>query len=154
MDVPILLANISVTGTLLGAVTGGIGIFYGNLYLARRREELEFRTACRLVAAELQDNYLVVQYGLEKRLWWRSDEELKTEEWKQYKSVLAPCLTYDALVDLKFAVRSVNNASLIAAAPRPLDKPDEIFLEPTVQALTLLLKDVKKGRDSLKPYLL
>ena len=68
MDVPILLANISVTGTLLGAVTGGIGIFYGNLYLARRREELEFRTACRLVAAELQDNYLVVQYGLEKRL--------------------------------------------------------------------------------------
>jgi hypothetical protein len=54
-----------------------------------------------------------VEFALKKRQWWRSDEELTTEEWKQYKSVLAASLPYDALVDVKFAVREVNNASLL-----------------------------------------
>jgi hypothetical protein len=90
------------------SVVGGCGVLYGNLYLARRRERLEFRAACRLVAAELQDNSLIVEFALKKRLWWRSDEELTTEEWKQYKSVLAAGLPYDALGDLKFAVRGVR----------------------------------------------
>jgi hypothetical protein len=154
MDVPILVAIISVGGTLLGTVVGGTIAIYGNAHLAKRRERLEFRTACRLVAAELQDNSFIVEFALEKRLWWRSEEELTTEEWKQYKSVLAAGLPDDALADVKFAVRGVNNASLLAAASRPLDKPDEIFSEPTVEALTLLLKNMKKGRVSLMPYLL
>ena len=154
MNVPILVAIISVGGTLLGTVVGGTGVLCGNLYLARRRERLEFRAACRLVAAELQDNSLIVEFGLEKRHWWRSDETLTTEEWKQYKSVLAAGLPYDALADVKFAVRAVDNASILAAAARPLDKPDEIFLEPTMEALTLLMKNMKKGRVGLMPYLL
>ena len=52
-DIPILVAIISVSGTLLGTVAGGTIAISGNVYLARRRERLEFRTACRLVAAEL-----------------------------------------------------------------------------------------------------
>jgi hypothetical protein len=115
---------------------------------------LEFKTACRLVAAELQDNSLIVGFALENRRWWRSDEELTTEEWKQYKSVLASHLSYDALDDVRITVKAINNASLLAAEPRPPDKPDEIFLEPTVEALTLLLKHMKEGRASLMPYLL
>ena len=50
--------------------------------------------------------------------------------------------------------RSHRNASRLAAASRPLDKPDEIFLKPTVEALTLLLENMKQGRVSLMPYLL
>ena len=53
MDVPILVAIISVSGTLLGTVVGGSVVTCGNFLLARRRENLEFRTACRLVATEL-----------------------------------------------------------------------------------------------------
>jgi len=51
MDLPILVAIISVAGTLLGTVVGGCIVTGGNYLLARRREKLEFRTACRLIAA-------------------------------------------------------------------------------------------------------
>jgi hypothetical protein len=54
MELPILVAIISVFGTLLGTITGGVIVSYGNLHLARRKEQLEFRTACRLIATELQ----------------------------------------------------------------------------------------------------
>jgi hypothetical protein len=154
MDVPILVAIISVVGSLLGTVVGGSIVAGGNYFLAQRQENLQFRTACRLVAAELQDAQLTVNYALEKKLWWRPDEELTTEAWEQYKNVLAPHLPYDALVDVRLAVRAVHHASLLAAAPRPHDKTEEIFLEENANALTLFLKDIEKGRIGLMPYLL
>jgi hypothetical protein len=114
---------------------------------------LEFRTACRLIAAELQDGSLVVDFALREKRWWRPTE-LTTDECKQYKSILALHLSYEALADVWLAMKAVNDASLLAAAPRPSDKPDEISLEPTMHALTLLVKNMKKGRVSLMPYLL
>jgi hypothetical protein len=82
-----------------------------------------------------------------------SDEELRTEAWKQFQNVLAPHLPYDAWLDLLSAVRAVNHINLLAGAPRPSDKPDEIFLEETVSALTLMLKDIETGWVGLRPYL-
>jgi hypothetical protein len=153
MDVPILVAIISVSGTLLGTVVGGSIVTWGNYYLARRRERLEFRTASRLISAELQANHYTVEYALGRKLWWRSDEELRTEAWKQFQNVLAPHLPYDDWQDLILAVRAVNHVNRLACAPRPANKPDEIFLEETVSALTLLLKDIETGRVGLRPYL-
>jgi hypothetical protein len=153
MDVPILVAIISVSGTLLGTVVGGSIVTWGNYFLARRRERLEFRTACRLISAELQANHHTVEFALGQKLWWRSDEELRTEAWKQFQNALAPHLPYDAWQDLLVTVRAVNHVNLLAGAPRPSDKPDEIFLEETVSALTLFLKDIETGRVGLRPYL-
>src|SRR5271166_340058 len=146
MDVPILVAIISVSGTLLETVVGGSIVTWGNYFLARRRERLEFTTACRLISADLQANHHTVEFALRQKCWWRSDEELRTEASKQFQNVLAPHLTYDAWQDLLLAVRAVNNVNLLAGAPRPSGKPDEIVLEETVSALTLLLKQVETGR--------
>ena len=153
MDVPVLVAIISVSGTLLGTVVGGSIVTWGNYLLARRRERLEFTTACRLILAELQVNHHTVEYALVQKRWWRPDEELRIEAWKQFQNVLAPHLPYDAWLDLILAVRAVNHGNLLAGAPRPSDKPDEIFLEPVTAALTLLLKDIEIGRVALRPYL-
>ena len=54
MELPILVAVISVSGSLAGTITGGVIVSYGNWYLARRKEKLEFKTACRLISTELQ----------------------------------------------------------------------------------------------------
>jgi hypothetical protein len=153
MEVPILVAIISVSGTLLGTVVGGSMVTWGNYFLARRRERLEFRTACRLISAELQANGHTAGFALGQKRWWRSDEELGAEAWKQFQNVLAPHLPYDAWQDLLLAVRAVNHVNRLAGAPRPPDKPDEIFLEETVTALTLFLKDIETGHVSLRPYL-
>lgn len=153
MDVPVLVAIISVSGTLLGTVVGGSIVTWGNYFLARRRERLEFRTACRLISVELQTNHHTVEFALGQKRWWRSDEELRTEAWKQFQNVVAPHLPYDAWQDLLLAVRAGNHVNLLAGAPRPPDKPEEIFLEETVSALTLLLKDIETGRVGLRPYL-
>ena len=153
MDVPILVAVISVSGTQLGTVVGGGIVTWGNYFLARRRERLEFTTACRLISVELQTNHLTVEFALGQKRWWRSDEELRTEAWKQFQNVVTPHLPYDAWQDLLLAVRAGNHVNLLAGAPRPPDKPDEIFLEETVSALTLLLKDIETGRVGLRPYL-
>jgi hypothetical protein len=167
MDVPILVAIISVSGTLLGTVVGGSIVTWGNYFLARRRERLEFRTACRLISAELQANHHTVEFALGQKRWWRSDEvgvkrpvllnllpeELGTEAWQQFQNILAPHLPYDAWQELILAVRAVNHVNRLAGAPRPPDRPDEIFFEETVTALTLFMKDIDRGRVSLRPYL-
>jgi|SRR5665213_873439 len=154
MDVPILVAIISVGGTLSGAVVGGSIAFVSNAYLTRRRENLEFRMACRLVAADFHEAHHTVKFALENKRWWRPDEELTTEAWKQYRNVLAAHLSYDALADVGFAVRATNKANVIATAPRPSDRTEEIFLDETRHALTLLMQDIEKGRVVLMPYFL
>jgi hypothetical protein len=154
MQLPILVAIISVTGALLGTITGGVIVTYGNVYLAQRREQLEFRTACRLIATELQIAQHIVNLALDNHRWWRPDEELTTEAWKQYKHVLAPQLSYEAWSDVWLAVRGVNHANLLAAAPRPQGSTAEILLPETENALRLLLKGLETGRVALMPHLL
>lgn len=150
MEIPILVAIISVTGTLLGTVVGGAIASFGSFYLTRRQERLVFRTACRLVAVELQDNSFIVEFALKNKLWWRSDEELTTEAWKQYQNVLAPHLPYEALVDLGVAVNAVKNVKLLAAQPRPLDQPSEIFFGANCAGAYSPLESHEKGR--CRPY--
>ena len=79
---------IAVIGILAGTITGAAIASFGHIYLAKRRERLEFRTACRLVATEFHVAQLTVKQALEAKHWWRPDEELTTEAWKQYKIVL------------------------------------------------------------------
>ena len=166
MDVPILVAIISVSGTLLGTVVGGSIVTWGNYFLARRRKRLEFTTACRLISAGLQANYHTVEFALGQKHWWRSDEvgvkrpalldllpdELGTEAWQQFQNILTPHLPYDAWQDLLLAVRAVNHVNRIAGAPRPPDRPYEMS-EETVTALTSFMKDIDRGRNSLRRYL-
>ena len=153
MDLPILVAIISVGGTLLGTVTGGVIVSYGNLYLARRREQLEFRTACRLITAELQVAHHTVKFALDTKRWWRPDEELLMDAWKQYKNVLAPHLSYDVWSDVWLAAGNLNKANLLAAAPRPSDRTEESFLKATETALTILMTSFERGRIGLMPHL-
>jgi hypothetical protein len=149
MEVPILVALTSLAGTIVG---GGI-VIGGNYFLARRREKLEFRTACRLITVDLQYARLLVTRALVTKLWWRPDEELTTEGWKQYKNVLAPYLSYDAWNDVWMAVGEINHVNLLAAAPRQPDRTQEIFLDETVKALTVLLTIIETGRVRLLPHL-
>jgi hypothetical protein len=153
MDVPILVAIISVSGALLGTVVGGSIVTGGNYFLARRKEKLEFRTACRLISAEFQDAYHTVKFALEKKRWWHPAEELATEAWKQYKNILAPNLTYDAWSDVRLAAQDIKYANLLASAPRPQDKTEEIFLKEMERALTLLMESIERGRAALMPHL-
>jgi hypothetical protein len=67
MELPVLVAIISVSGTLLGTVIGGSIVTGGNYLLARRSENLEFRTACRLIAAELQAAEFTLTFALGKK---------------------------------------------------------------------------------------
>ena len=128
MELPILVAIVSVSGSLLGTVMGGIIVIFGNITLTKRKEKLEFRSACRLIATELQIAGLTVKLALNKHCWWRSDEKLATDAWEQYKHILAPQLSYDAWSDVWLAVRGVNDARVLAAAPRPQgSKADALF---------------------------
>jgi hypothetical protein len=144
---------IAVIGTLAGTITGAAIVSFGNIYLAKRRERLEFRTACRLVATEFHVAQLTVKQALEAKHWWRPDEELTTEAWKQYKHVLAPYVPYEAWDDLWLAAKEINHANLLAAAPRQTGKEQEIYLPETARALTVLLQGIERGRMALMPYL-
>jgi hypothetical protein len=153
MELPTLVAVVSVSGSLLGTIVGGSIVTGGNYLLVRRREKLEFKTACRLISAELQDAYHTVKFALEKKRWWHPAEELTTEAWKQYKNVLAPSLTYDAWSDVRLAAQDVKYANLLSSAPRPQDKTEEIFLEEMERALTRLMESIERGRVALMPHL-
>jgi hypothetical protein len=154
MELPILVAVITVIGTLAGTMTGAAIVSYGNVYLARRREKLEFKMACRLIATEFHVAQLTLKQALEANRWWRNDEELTTEAWKQYKHVLAPYVPYEIWDDLWLAARQINHVNLLAAATRPAGKTEDIYLPETVTALTLLKESIERGRISLMPYLL
>jgi hypothetical protein len=115
---------------------------------------LEFTTACRLIAAELQDAQHTVKFALDKKHWWRPDDEPKAEAWTQYNHLLAPHLSYEAWSDVRLAVHDLNKTNVLATGPRPADKTEEIFLEETVNALNLLTKGIQKGYAALTPHLL
>jgi hypothetical protein len=152
MEVPILVAIISVSGTLLGTVVGGSIVTGGNYLLARRREKLEFKTACRLIAAELQDAQHTVKFALDKKCWWRPHDELTTDAWKQYKHLLAPQLSYDAWSDVRIAALNLKYANALAAAPRPSSQREDFLLKEMETALADLLKSFETGRVALMPH--
>jgi hypothetical protein len=154
MDVHILVAIIGAAAALTGTVVGGSLVTAGNYLLARRREWLEFKTACRLIASELQQNYLTLEYYLDKKRWWRPDEELSTKAWKEYKHLLAPHLPYDDWDNVASAVINANQANVMSSFPRPPNNPNDFSLQETVPALTLFAQNMRKGRVGLMPYLL
>jgi hypothetical protein len=157
MNVPILVAIIAFVGTIVG----GTIVTAGNYFLARMREQTEaaraaeiqageLKMAARLIASELQQDYLTVEYYVKERRWWRPDEELSTEAWKGYKHLLAPHLPYDAWDNVAHAVINANQANALFS----LSRPDNIFLEGTVTTLTLLAQNMRKGHVGLMPYVL
>jgi hypothetical protein len=153
MDVPILVAVISVIGSLSGTIVGGCIVTGGTYFLARRREKVELRTARRLIAAELQDANHTVKFAIESKRWWHSHETLSTEAWKQYKSILAPNLSYDAWSDVRIAVGGINHANALAAAPRPTGETEDVLLVETIKALTLISDHIETSRVKLMPHL-
>jgi hypothetical protein len=160
--------NVTILGAILaflGTIIGGTIVTGGNYFLARMRDRTEaaraaeiqageLKMAARLIASELQQNFLTLEFALNKKIWWRSHEELSTEAWKQYKHLLAPKLTYDTWDDLVLATQGVNGAIALCAAPRAPGHPEDMFLRETFTALTLLVEHMKKGRVGLMPYLL
>jgi hypothetical protein len=154
MELPILVAIISVFGSLLGTIMGGVIVIFGNITLAKRKEKLEFRSACRLIATELQIAELTIKLALKNHCWWRSDEKLATDAWERYKHILAPQLSYDAWSDVWLGVRGVNDAIALAAAPRPQGSKADALLPETETALNILLKGFETGRVALMPYAL
>jgi hypothetical protein len=153
MELPILVAIISVGGSLLGTIVGGSIVTGGNYLLARRREKVELKTACRLISTELQDANLTLKFALESKRWWHSHETISTEAWKQYKNILAPSLSYDDWVNVWMAEGYINHANALAAAPRPSGVMEDILLDPTITALTSIMKSIEAGRVRLIPWL-
>src|SRR5271165_2727841 len=89
MDVPILTAVISVSGALAGTMVGGCLTMYSNFFLNRRREQLEFRIGCRLIAGELEQSVAIMKVSLRSKSWWRLELEPGTKAWEEYQHVLA-----------------------------------------------------------------
>jgi hypothetical protein len=147
MEIPILVAIISVAGSLLGTVVGGSIVVLGNYFLVWRRERSEFRTACRLVEAELQEASVTVKYAIDKKTLWRPDEEPSTDAWKQHKHVLAQHLSLDDWDDVREAVYGVTGVNVIAVAYRSDDKTE--VLDEAAAAFALMLKQIQKGRFRL-----
>jgi hypothetical protein len=147
MEVPIVVAIISVTGTLLGTIVGGSIATYGNYYLAKRRERIEFRTACRLVAAELQDNYVTVAQLVKSKLWWRSDLQLPMEAWNNHKHLLAHHLPRDVWLHVRLAAMAVNSISKVAGRVN-----SEEISEPQMTMLAGFQEGIMKGRVSLENF--
>jgi hypothetical protein len=145
---------ITAIATLAGTITGAAIVSFGNIYVARRREKVEFRMACRLIESEFHVAQLTLNYALDNKTWWRPDEELTMEAWKTHKHVLAPQISEDAWTDLWMAARGIGQANLLAAAPRPAGREQEIYLAETVDALTLLMRDIKRARIALMPHLI
>jgi hypothetical protein len=145
---------ITAIATLAGTITGAAIVSFGNIYVARRREKMEFRMACRLIESEFHTGQLTLKFALDKKLWWRPDEELTVEAWKTHKHVLAPQISDEAWTDLWMASRGIGHANLLAAAPRPVGEKKDTLLPETVDALTLLMRDIERGRIALMPHLI
>jgi hypothetical protein len=152
MDVPILTAVISVSGALVGTIVGGCLTMYSNFFLNKRREQAEFRIACRLTASELEENEGLVRSCVEAKIWWLLESEPGTKAWEQHQHVLASYLSYEAWTDVWAAIRGAHFAHNLAVAADKV-KVRTIGDERHVSALTSYAAQLQKGRVSLEPYL-
>jgi hypothetical protein len=151
MDVPVLTAVISVSGTLLGAIVGGCLTMYSNFFLNRRREQADFRIGCRLIAGELELNALLVGAVLKRKRWWVTEYDLVAEAWEEHRHALASHLSDENWRDVLLAARAIHHGRLIWAQARAanVEKMDD----GDVQMLTALVADITKGHTSLRQYL-
>jgi hypothetical protein len=154
MQLPVLVAIISVIGSLFGTITGGAIVVWGNRTLAVRKERLELRTACLLIATELHAAQLTVQFALDNHQWWRPDDDIKSEAWEKYKHVLASHLSYGVWSDVWLAACNLDKVNVLAAAPRPQGNAANLLLPETEHALGIILTSFQNGRAVLVPHLL
>ena|SRR6266446_10498432 len=118
MDVPILTAVISVSGTLMGTIIGGCLTMYANFFLNKRREREEFRIGCRLIDGELLVNHGLVTTVLIRKIWFQSDVlELTTEAWKEHRHVLASYLSFEDWHDVQSAVQARFSFPVLSGLP-------------------------------------
>ena len=150
MDLPVLTAVISVSGTLFGTIVGGCLTMYANFFLNRRRERAEFRMGCRLIAGELEENQLFLKALLETPRLWKYDE-LATEAWKEHRHVLASSLSSEAWSNVEWAVQVVHRAREIMVSVGE-DQSEEMIAAATKQ-LSELPEMIATGRTSLQPYI-
>jgi nitrate reductase gamma subunit len=155
VEVPILVAIISVAGSLFGTIVGGFIVTGGTYFLARRREKHELRTACRLVDDELLEAVTTVKNAVKLSRWWRVDDvdKFSSKAWEQHKHILAQHLSLTAWHGLTIAVREVNHANLTASMHRAAVGRPEIFDERCAEELTRIGKNIDIGCESLLPYL-
>jgi hypothetical protein len=152
MDLPILTAVISESGTLLGAIVGGCLTMYSNFFLNRRRERAEFRIGCRLIYGELGENHTLVSTLLKNRHWWVSDLlDPGTESWKDHRHVLASYLPSEVWRDVQWAVQAVRQGRFLwtTASAHNTEEIDDAG----ARLLTGIAAQIAKGRTSLQPYL-
>ncbi len=161
MELPILVAIISVGGSLAGAIIGGAIVTLGNYCLAQRQQQAddnkeariradERRKACRLVEDELSCVWAEVVLCLKDKRWWY--EEFTTESWEQSKGVIAD-LPFDAWSAATLAVSAVHKLRYLAALPRPTQNP-EVVPEPALKAILTNRNAIDAGRLALQPYCL
>jgi hypothetical protein len=152
MDVPILTAVISVTGTLLGAIVGGCLTMYSNFFLNKRRERAELRTGCRLIAVELEEKGAFVSSMLDRKRWSQIDlGQLSTEAWEEHRHVLASYLSAEEWDVVRNAVRAGRYGLIIAATARE-DKMEEMDDFHT-RLFAELVEDIRRGQTNLQRYL-
>jgi hypothetical protein len=151
MDVPILTAVISVSGTLFGTIVGGCLTMYANFFLNKRREQAEFRIGCRLIDGELQEYEGFIKAVLETKRWWSSEVEPGTKAWEEHQHVLASYLSYEAWCDVRMAIEArhfAHHLSITALAAQH-ETIDDTF----ARMLADYVGGIQKGRASLNPYL-
>ena len=151
MDLPVLTAVISVSGTLLGAIVGGCLTMYSNFFLNRRREQADFRIGCRLIAGELELNAVFVGAVIKYKHWWVADTDLTTEAWEEHRHALASHLSDENWRDVLSAGQAVHHGQLIWAQARR-DNAEKMD-DGDVQMLTKLVADITRGHTSLRQYL-
>jgi hypothetical protein len=157
MDLPILTAVISVSGTLFGTIVGGCLTMYSNFFLNRRREQADFRIGCRLVAGELELNTVYVGAVLKYKRWWVTETDLMTEAWEEHRHALASHLSDENWRDVLSAAQAVHHGQLVWAQARDAQKvrgaKAEKMDDGDIQMMTKLAADITRGQTSLQRYL-
>jgi hypothetical protein len=151
MDVPILVAIISVTGTLLGTIVGGTLTTFGNFLLSRRRERLEFKTACRLVAGELDLSATLLSGPIATHYTWAPDNDLSLKAWEKYESVIASTIGFDAWTLVQDAVGAVHKVNFIMSRHRGKNETG-IIGDDAVDLLGRWQGEMEQGSSALRPY--
>ena len=151
MDLPVLTAVISVSGTLLGTIVGGCLTMYTTFFLNKRRERVEFRMACRLIAGELQRSEHVFSVMAELKRWWPSEVEPGMKAWEEHRHVLASYLSYETWTAVQQAIMTAhlaNRRSAHAHATKQETMDDE-----DTQWMAECVESIQKAQTGLLPYL-
>jgi hypothetical protein len=125
---------------------------YSNFFLNKRREQAEFRMACRLIEGELSDYEFLIRTSVETGTWWPSEAEQGTTAWEQHQHVLASYLPFEAFTDVWEAIRTVRLTVSFAQAARLYYKTGNVD-DSQRGRLAEYAERIRKGQASLQPYL-